>query len=217
MMRAMPRLVTRIDGKAEAGGGNRGDRDRDRYPHAVREALQEESRDREHAEREDDQDQQRQASGVDPQEQAAEAVVAVGIDGDVLAEEFADREADQHRQQFDAAERQHDRCGHGEGPHVRRQQDVGQGTHCCDLILSRRAAISFSRCSRSSSSSSLSPGAPDGRHAGDARDRRHGPIGAYRFSRASRASGFLRRVLCEACFEIGEAGFGFAPRAKHRL
>ena len=33
----------------------------------------------------------------------------------------------------------------------------------------------------------------------------------------SRASGFLRRVFCEARFEIGQTSFGFASRAKHRL
>ena len=71
----------------------------------MRQSLQEESRDREHAEREDDQDQQRQPPRIDPQEQAAEAVAVVDVDGDFLSEDFADREADQHRQQFDAAER----------------------------------------------------------------------------------------------------------------
>ena len=34
---------------------------------------------------------------------------------------------------------------------------------------------------------------------------------------ASRPSGFMRRMLREALFEIGEPDFGFTPRAKHRL
>jgi hypothetical protein len=54
-------------------------------------------------------------------------------------------------------------------------------------------------------------------HAGDACDRRHGPIGTHQFSRGNRPAGFKWRVLHEARFEIGEAGFGFTSRAKHCL
>ena len=56
----------------------------------MRDALQQESFDREHAERQNEQDQERQAPGVDPEQQAAEAVVAIGFDVNVCAEEFAD-------------------------------------------------------------------------------------------------------------------------------
>ena len=144
-------------GNAAGRGHKRGDRGRHGGADAMRDALQQKSLDREHAERQHDQDQQRQPAGVDPEKQAAEAVVAVGLERDVLADEFADREADQHRQQFDAAERDHDRGRDRERPHVGGEQNVANCTHCCDLILSSRAAISFSRCRRSSSSSSLSP------------------------------------------------------------
>ena len=61
----------------------------------MRDALQQESFDREHAERQNDQDQERQAPCVDPEKQAADAVVAVGVERDVVADQFADREADQ--------------------------------------------------------------------------------------------------------------------------
>src|SRR3984885_6638098 len=95
------RLVARDNaGDAAAGGANDGnaacDRykygDRDRYGKAcrMRDALQQESLDREHAERQNDQDQERQAPGIDPEQQAAKAVVAIGFDSHVFAEEFAD-------------------------------------------------------------------------------------------------------------------------------
>jgi hypothetical protein len=56
-----------------------------------------------------------------------------------------------------------------------------------------------------------------GGNAGDARDRRHGSIGTYWFSRAKALTGFKRRMLRKARFEIGEPRFGLASRAKHRL
>src|SRR3954451_12366324 len=83
-------------------------------------------------------------------------MMAVGIDRSVLAG-GAERETGQRRQYFDDSQRDHDGGGNRKRPNIRRQQDVAYGTHCCDLILSSLAAISFSRCRRSSSSSSLAP------------------------------------------------------------
>ena len=83
----MPRLVTRITGRLKPAAAIAAIATGTDSPDAVREALQEESRDREYAERENDQDQQRQTSGVDPQKQAAEAVVAVGLGREILADE----------------------------------------------------------------------------------------------------------------------------------
>ena len=124
---------------AAAGGADDGDAaghsyqgcdpDRDRSPCAMGDALQQESLDREDAERQDDQDQQRQAPRIDPEKQAAQGVVAVGLDLNVIAEQLADREADQHRQQFDAAKGSHDRGGNCEWPHVGRQQNFTHDTH----------------------------------------------------------------------------------------
>ena len=125
MMRAKPRLVTLITGMLPSGGRKCGDRGRHRRAERMRDALQQKPRDRKHAERQHDQDQKRNASRVDPEKQAVEAAVAAGLDRDVLVEEFADREPDQGRHQFDAAKREHDRRGNRERPHVGRQQDVG--------------------------------------------------------------------------------------------
>ena len=96
-------------GQADGCGGKRCDRDRHGGADAVRDGLQQEACDREHAERQDDQDQQRQPSRIDPEEQAADGAVALGFERDVLADEFADRETDEHRQQFDPAQGDHDR------------------------------------------------------------------------------------------------------------
>src|SRR5258705_13951346 len=120
-------------------------------------ALQQEAANREYAERQDHQHQERQASGINPEKQAIQSVMAMGIDRGVLADELAEREANQSCQQFDDAEGDHDCSGDRERPHVWGEQNVANCTHCCDLILSSRAAISFSRCRRSSSSSSLPP------------------------------------------------------------
>ena len=101
----MPRLVVRITGMLPAAAASAAIETGTARADAMRDALQQESLDREDAERQDDQDQQRKAPCIDPEKQAADGVVAVGLDREVLADQFADREADQHRQQFDAAER----------------------------------------------------------------------------------------------------------------
>ena len=89
MMRAMPRLVTRITGRLKRRGGKRRDqRPASAVPTPCAMTLQQESRDREHAERQDDQDQQRQPSRIDPEEQAADGAMAVAVGRDVLADEF---------------------------------------------------------------------------------------------------------------------------------
>ena len=109
MMRAIPRLVDADRRQAERCGGKRRERDRHGHADTVRNPLQQEARDREHPERQDHQDQQRQPSRIDPEEQAADGAMALGFEREILADEFADRETDDHRQQFDAAQGEHDR------------------------------------------------------------------------------------------------------------
>ena len=47
------------------------------------------------------------------------------VELEIVADQLADREADNHGQQFDAAECRHDRGRDRERPYVGRQQDVG--------------------------------------------------------------------------------------------
>ena len=149
----MTRLVTRVNGTLQTPATSEATQAGTGTSDAVRNALDEEADDREAAEQQDQQDQQRQPAGIDPEEQAAEDTVAVTLDGDFMAGHFAEREADQHCQEFDAAKRHHDRGCDREGPHVGGEQKVANCTHCCDFILSGWPAISSSRCNLSSSSS----------------------------------------------------------------
>src|SRR3984885_16015295 len=86
------------DDRYHRGKGNKaGDPRRHRDSKSVRDALQRESLDREHAERQNDQDQERKTPRIDPEKQAAEGVMAIGFDSDVIGTEPADRESDQGR------------------------------------------------------------------------------------------------------------------------